>query len=90
MMPILQISPTTYKYKPSKVFVLEDKTEGETWMEYSARSTEAKLQALHHFYPQGFQSHKMQSKTILAATNRQIVQKMELQIIRITQHETAW
>jgi hypothetical protein len=63
---------TTYKYKPSKVFVLEDKTEEETWLEYNTRSTETKLKALHHFYPQGFQSHKMQFKTILAATNRQI------------------
>ena len=45
-------------------------------------STDSKLKALHHFYPQGFQSHKMHTKTILAATNRQIddwnsiVQKM--------------
>ena len=63
---------TTYKYKPSKVFVLQDKAEDEPWTEYNARSTAAKLEALHHFYPQGFQSHKMQTKTILAATNRQI------------------
>ena len=52
---------TTYKYKPSKVFVLQDKAEDEPLMEYNTRSTEAKLKALHYFYPQGFQSHKMQT-----------------------------
>ena len=73
---------TTYRYNPCKVFVLEDKEERETWLEYNDRSTDSKLKALHHFYPQGFQSHKMHTKTILAATNRQIddwnsiVQKM--------------
>jgi hypothetical protein len=63
---------TTYKYRPTKVFVLEDKAEGEQWLEYNARSTEAKIAALRYFYPQGFQSYKMHSKTIIAATNRQI------------------
>ena len=67
-----EIFSTTYKYRPTKVFVLEDKAPEEQWLEYNARSTAAKLEALHHFYPQGFQSHKMHTKTILAATNRQI------------------
>ncbi len=44
---------TTYKYRPTKVFVLEDKAEGEQWLEYNARSTEAKIAALRYFYPQG-------------------------------------
>ena len=63
---------TTYKYRPTKVFVLKDKAEEEQWLEYNARSTEAKIAALRHFYPHGFQSYKMHTKTILAATNRQI------------------
>ncbi len=36
------------------------------------RCREAKVNALIEFYPQGFQSHKMNIKTILAATNKQI------------------
>jgi hypothetical protein len=47
---------------------------GEQWLEYNARSTEAKIATLRYFYPhqEGFQSYKMHTKTILAATNRQI------------------
>ena len=59
---------TIFSNKPCKVFViLEDKEEGETWLEYNDHSTDFKLKALHHFYPQGFKSYKMHTKTTLAA-----------------------
>ena len=63
---------TVYKYKPSKCFILQDRKEDETRSEYYVRCREAKVNALRDFYPQGFQSHKMHRKTILAATNKQI------------------
>jgi len=63
---------TVYKYKPSKCFILQDKSEDETRSDYYVRCREAKVNALRDFYPQGFQSHKMHRKTILAATNKQI------------------
>ena len=64
---------TVYKYKPwKKCHILQDKREDETRSEYNVRCREVKVNALKDFYPQGFQSHKMHAKTILAATNKQI------------------
>ena len=63
---------TVYKYRPSKCYILQDKREVETHSEYVLRCREAKVNTLRDFYRQGFQSHKMHAKTILAATNKQI------------------
>lgn len=73
---------TTYNYKTAKCFVLQDKEENETKTNFEMRTVSKKKEALQHFYPNGFQSHKMKNKTILAATNKQvndwndIIQKM--------------
>ena len=64
---------TVYKYKPAKwCIILQDKSDAETRSEYYLRSRDAKVNALRDFYPQGFQSHKIHRKTVLAATNKQI------------------
>jgi hypothetical protein len=47
---------TVYKYKPSKSFILQDKSEDETRSYYYVRCREVKVNALRDFYPQGFQS----------------------------------
>jgi hypothetical protein len=73
---------TTYNFKTGNCFVMQDKQDNETNKEFEARSKLCMQDAVQQFYPNGFESHKMHNKTILAATNRQvdnwnyIVQKM--------------
>jgi len=73
---------TTYNFKTDKCFVMQDKQDNESNKEFEARSKLCMDDAVQEFYPNGFESHKMHNKTILAATNKQvdnwnyIVQKM--------------
>jgi hypothetical protein len=73
---------TTYNFKTHNCFVLQDKQDNESNKQFEERSTLSMHDTVQHFYPNGFESHKMHNKTILAATNKQvdkwnnIVQKM--------------
>jgi len=62
----------TYNYKVQNCMILQDKTDTETKHEYNSRYHLKQLEAVQDFYPDGFQTHQMQDKTILAATNNQI------------------
>lgn len=73
---------TTYNFRTNNCFILKDKMENESVKVFETRSQNTKSEALQQFYPNGFQTQKMKSKTILAATNKQvdewnyIIQKM--------------
>ena len=63
---------TTYNYLCDKCFILDDRLENETILDFDTRMRLLKREALQAFYPNGFQSHEMNKKTILAATNKQV------------------
>ena len=64
----------TFNYKVNDCKILPDKTNDETKHDYNDRYQLKLLEAVQDFYPNGFDTYRMQDKTILAATNIQIDQ----------------